>query len=303
MQDLIDRDLGSLVDERRFRRTDERDEFGRRKWPEEKIPIDMESVRGFNVRAQIVGPGGSYVKHISTETRTRVQIKGQNSGFTEPSTGRESDEPTYLHITYPPAPTPLLPPSPPVLDNPGYTGRSFGRVPNGSGPDEVEVFRAKELAVDLINTVREAYEAHISGVPPQSSIPAPQLPIQQQHHIAPPQQMSPPGVPPPPPGAAPPFTFAPGSAYPGYQPPQYCTPHWPPVELTVDGGGGGGGYGGAPGMSVASPPPPPPPGPPGVGNGYGRMPANVVSPPPPPPPGVGGGGYGQYSAMPPPPGV
>jgi len=57
VQDLIDRDLGSLVDERRFRRTDERDEFGRRKWPEEKIPINMESMRGFNVRAQIVGPG------------------------------------------------------------------------------------------------------------------------------------------------------------------------------------------------------------------------------------------------------
>ena len=56
VQDLIDRDLGSLVDERRFRRTDERDEFGRRKWPEERVPIDMESVRGFNVRAQIVGP-------------------------------------------------------------------------------------------------------------------------------------------------------------------------------------------------------------------------------------------------------
>jgi hypothetical protein len=56
VQDLIDRDLGSLVDERRFRRTDERDEFGRRKWPEEKIPIGMESVKGFNVRAQIVGP-------------------------------------------------------------------------------------------------------------------------------------------------------------------------------------------------------------------------------------------------------
>jgi hypothetical protein len=56
VQELIDRDLGSLVDERRFRRTDERDEFGRRKWPEERILIGMESVKGFNVRAQIVGP-------------------------------------------------------------------------------------------------------------------------------------------------------------------------------------------------------------------------------------------------------
>ena len=56
VQEIIDRDLGSLVDERRFRRTDERDEFGRRKWPKEKVPIVMESVKGFNVRTQIVGP-------------------------------------------------------------------------------------------------------------------------------------------------------------------------------------------------------------------------------------------------------
>jgi len=62
IEEMINRDLGSLVDERRFRRTDERDEFGRRKWPEEKIPIGMESVRGFNVRAQIVGP--SVLKYL-----------------------------------------------------------------------------------------------------------------------------------------------------------------------------------------------------------------------------------------------
>ncbi|KAA8574332.1 hypothetical protein EYC84_005819 [Monilinia fructicola] len=36
----------------------ERDEFGRRKWPEEKIPIDFEPVPGFNLRAQVVGHGG-----------------------------------------------------------------------------------------------------------------------------------------------------------------------------------------------------------------------------------------------------
>src|SRR5271156_4736294 len=66
VQDLIDRELGSLVDERRFRRTDERDEFGRRKWPEEKVPIGMESVRGFNVRAQIVGPSVLSVSFTGT---------------------------------------------------------------------------------------------------------------------------------------------------------------------------------------------------------------------------------------------
>lgn len=112
-------ELPNLVDERRFRRREteqvERDEFGRvsshpyvyvpnltycsqRKWPEEKIPINLESLPGFNLRAQIVGHGGAYVKHIQQETRCRVQIKGRGSGFMEHGTGRESDEDMYLHV-------------------------------------------------------------------------------------------------------------------------------------------------------------------------------------------------------------
>lgn len=111
-------ELPNLVDERRFRRREpeqvERDEFGRvrftgsfesmatnwrqRKWPEEKIPINFEPIPGFNLRAQVVGHGGAYVKHIQQETRCRVQIKGRGSGFMEHGTGRESDEDMYLHV-------------------------------------------------------------------------------------------------------------------------------------------------------------------------------------------------------------
>ncbi|PSN63871.1 hypothetical protein BS50DRAFT_91580 [Corynespora cassiicola Philippines] len=94
--------LPNLVDERRFRRRDadtvERDEYGRRKWPEEKIPVDLEPISGFNLRAQVVGRGGEHVKWIQSETGCKVQIKGQGSGFLEPVTNRESDEPMYLHI-------------------------------------------------------------------------------------------------------------------------------------------------------------------------------------------------------------
>lgn len=72
--------------------------LSQRKWPEERIPIDLEPLPGFNLRAQVVGQGGAYVKHIQQETRCRVQIKGRNSGFMEQSTGRESDEPMYLHV-------------------------------------------------------------------------------------------------------------------------------------------------------------------------------------------------------------
>ena len=98
-------ELPNLIDERRFRRREpepqvERDSLGRRKWPEERIPIDLEPIPGFNLRAQVVGQGGSYVKYIQQETRCRVQIKGRGSGFMEHDTGRESDEEMYLHVAY-----------------------------------------------------------------------------------------------------------------------------------------------------------------------------------------------------------
>ncbi|KAL9578096.1 MAG: hypothetical protein Q9203_007217 [Teloschistes exilis] len=108
IEEMMKQDLPNLVDERRFRRREpeqvERDEFGRvrirhkRKWPEERIPIDLEPIPGFNLRAQVVGHGGAYVKHIQQETRCRVQIKGRNSGFMEHGTNRESDEPMFLHV-------------------------------------------------------------------------------------------------------------------------------------------------------------------------------------------------------------
>ncbi|KAF2490925.1 hypothetical protein BU16DRAFT_516891, partial [Lophium mytilinum] len=76
IEEMMNQELPNLVDERRFRRREpeqfERDELGRRKWPEERIPIDLEPIPGFNLRAQVVGHGGTYVKHIQQETRCRV---------------------------------------------------------------------------------------------------------------------------------------------------------------------------------------------------------------------------------------
>ena len=103
---MMKQELPNLIDERRFRRPREeqpqveRDHLGRRKWPEERIPIDLEPIPGFNLRAQVVGAGGSYVKHIQQETRCRVQIKGRGSGFKEHDTQMESDEQMYLHVAY-----------------------------------------------------------------------------------------------------------------------------------------------------------------------------------------------------------
>ncbi|KAL8804541.1 MAG: hypothetical protein Q9223_005958 [Gallowayella weberi] len=139
IEELMKQELPNLVDERRFRRREpeqvERDEFGRRKWPEERIPIDLEPIPGFNLRAQVVGHGGAYVKHIQQETRCRVQIKGRNSGFMEHGTGRESDEPMYLHV---------------------------------AGPDPNEVQRARDLCEDLLANVKEQYERFKEN-PPQRS--------------------------------------------------------------------------------------------------------------------------------------
>jgi hypothetical protein len=101
-----------------------------------------------------------------------------------------------------------------------------------SGPDEVEVQRARAMAMDLIETVRQSYESHKSGVPPQSAIH-----YQTQAPAAQPLQITgPPGMSAPPsnsggfsyggaPGAA--VGAAPGAdpyaAYGGYQAyQQYC---------------------------------------------------------------------------------
>ncbi|GKZ46460.1 hypothetical protein AbraIFM66951_009402 [Aspergillus brasiliensis] len=139
IDDLMKKELPNLVDERRFRRREpeqvERDEYGRRKWPEERIPVDLEPIPGFNLRAQVVGQGGAYVKHIQQKTRCKVQIKGRGSGFMEPSTGRESDEPMFLHV---------------------------------AGPDPNDVQGAKALCEDLLANVREQYQRFKEN-PPQHS--------------------------------------------------------------------------------------------------------------------------------------
>ncbi|KAI9714415.1 MAG: hypothetical protein M1820_000376 [Bogoriella megaspora] len=128
INELMQVDLPNLIDERRFRRREpdpvERDELGRRKWPEERIPIDLEPIPGFNLRAQVVGQQGAYVKHIQQETRCRVQIKGRGSGFTDAS-GQESDEQMYLHV---------------------------------AGPDPSDVKRARDLCEDLLSNVKVQYE-------------------------------------------------------------------------------------------------------------------------------------------------
>ncbi|KAL1692740.1 hypothetical protein GGG16DRAFT_123844 [Schizophyllum commune] len=118
INDLINTDLGPLVEDKKDRVRE------RRKWPEVKLPVNLEPLRNFNVRAKVVGPQGVFVKYIQQETGTRVQIKGLGSGFVEQETGRESDEPLHIHIT---------------------------------GPEQGQIERAQNLAEDLLLVVRQEY--------------------------------------------------------------------------------------------------------------------------------------------------
>lgn len=133
INEVIEKDIGSLVDERRFRRKDQMDddekqaqaEDRRKARPEEKIQVNLTQFPPFQVRGFIVGPGGQNVKHIQTETGCRVQIKGRGSGYLERSTGQEDDIPMYLHVL---------------------------------GHDTTDLQRAKEMCLDLIASVKEQIE-------------------------------------------------------------------------------------------------------------------------------------------------
>ncbi|KAJ6631066.1 hypothetical protein B0H10DRAFT_2159917 [Mycena sp. CBHHK59/15] len=150
-----------------------------RKWPEEKLPVGLESIRNFNVRAKVVGPSGSFVKYIQSETQTRVQIKGIGSGFIDQETNQEEPTPLYIHIT---------------------------------GPEEGQVARAKALTDDLLVVVRQEH-AKVKVVVTQVQM---ELHYAQQQHAAysayggyaPPAPSDAP--PPPPPGGAPPDAAAAG---------------------------------------------------------------------------------------------
>ncbi|KAN0111722.1 hypothetical protein V8E52_008283 [Russula decolorans] len=165
VNDLISIDMGSLVEDKGRRE--------KRKWPEEKIFIGLESIRNFNVRAKVVGPTGMFVKYIQQETGTRVQIKGQGSGFVDQETGKESEEPMHIHIT---------------------------------GPEEGQVARAKALTDDLLEVVRGEY-AKVKTMLHQQQMELHQAQMQYASYgmmggYAPPPPSAAP--PPPPPGDQPP---------------------------------------------------------------------------------------------------
>ncbi|KAH7890973.1 hypothetical protein F5I97DRAFT_1840394 [Phlebopus sp. FC_14] len=167
INELMAVELGSLVEDKKDRLRE------RRKWPEEKLPVVLETIRNFNVRAKVVGPSGVFVKYIQQETGTRVQMKGVGSGFVEQELGRESDEPLHIHIT---------------------------------GPDEGQVARAKVLTEDLLEVVRtEHAKAQAALLQQQMELHQAQMQYAQYSTMAGGYAPPPPdNAPPPPPGEQPP---------------------------------------------------------------------------------------------------
>jgi hypothetical protein len=76
VNELIAIDMGSLVEDKKGDRRERVSgpssfmyhfhytSIPQRKWPEEKIPVGLETLRNFNVRAKVVGPAVSTLSHI-----------------------------------------------------------------------------------------------------------------------------------------------------------------------------------------------------------------------------------------------
>ncbi|KAH8720741.1 Uncharacterized protein HC256_001126 [Beauveria bassiana] len=201
VNELIEQELPQLVDERRFKRREreqpENDDTSRRnKWPEESIPVGLEPVPGFNLRAQIVGAGGSYVKHIQQETGCRVQIKGRGSGYIERDTNQESDEEMFLHVA---GPDPAM-----AAANGQDPYAAYGGYANYVAMYQQYYAQYQQGQAGAAQSPAPGASASPQPPPPSDSAPPPPPPSSAAP--APPPSGSPPGAPggysavPPPPG-------------------------------------------------------------------------------------------------------
>ncbi|KAJ2001011.1 aconitate hydratase [Coemansia thaxteri] len=66
---------------------------------QDKVYIEVETVRGFNVRAKVIGTGGENMKYIQNTTGARVQVRGNGSGCSDGEPGSDPYEPMHLFIT------------------------------------------------------------------------------------------------------------------------------------------------------------------------------------------------------------
>ncbi|XP_015590574.1 extensin isoform X2 [Cephus cinctus] len=100
----------------------------------EKICVGIENApQGFDLRGRIIGAGGANLLYIRGETGATVTLRGRGSQFTDPVLGTESPDPLHLYIEHP---------KPEALQN------------------------AKQLAINLIQTMQSELQSYIQQQPP-----------------------------------------------------------------------------------------------------------------------------------------
>ncbi|KAK0181236.1 hypothetical protein PV327_003537 [Microctonus hyperodae] len=100
----------------------------------EKICVGIENApQGFDLRGRIIGAGGANLLYIRGETGATVTLRGRGSQFMDPVLGAESPEPLHLYIEHP---------KPDALQN------------------------AKQLAINLIQTMQSELQSYIQQQPP-----------------------------------------------------------------------------------------------------------------------------------------
>jgi len=168
------------------------------------IEAGVDPAAGYQVRGKLLGPKGSYLKHIQDQTGVRVQLSGKGSGNLLPD-GNEADHPLSLCL-------------------------------NAQTAEQLEV--AKQLAEHLIKAVKED---HVRRTAPQGlpSLPtAPSAMPAAPSTLPPAPSSTPPTAPEHPPAAAayphyppaPPYGVVP-PGYPPRGPPPYGAYGYPPPHV------------------------------------------------------------------------
>lgn len=113
--------------------------------------------QGFDLRGRIVGAGGANLLYIRGETGATVTLRGRGSQFVDPALGTESPEPLHLCIEYV------------FLLNLCFIRFKLTILNNDfyyRHPNHVALQNAKQLAINLIQTMQSELQSYIQQQPP-----------------------------------------------------------------------------------------------------------------------------------------